>query len=213
MFRVLAKVWWLLAICGISDAVLAVMNLLMTDPEGLPGLRLFALPNQVWNMSIVALLAGACAIAAGLFSSRKGKTWLLSLHGFALGVYGLIGLSPLVKGPLSFRLVSLLFVLMAVSLGVFSLEAAKWQQSNRRGRWFFFVSGGLTLCFALSYTAVSMNLIRFVPPPLFWTWMSLNFGLFAAITIYFAMGSKGYGISQFGSVEILPQVQNPRLAH
>jgi len=94
----LAKTWWLLALCGIIDAICAAMNLLMLNPDGSLSLRRFALPNAVWDMSVLALVAGACAITAGLWNSGSGNSWLLSLHGLALGAFGLIGVSPLVKG-------------------------------------------------------------------------------------------------------------------
>ncbi len=84
LFRALSKIWWLLALCGIVDAMCAAMNLLMLNPEGSLGLRRFALPNTVWDMSMLALVAGACAITAGLWNSGRGNSWLLSLHGLAL---------------------------------------------------------------------------------------------------------------------------------
>ena len=97
MIGALAKTWWLLALCGIIDAICAAMNLLMLNPDGSLSLRRFALPNAVWDMSMLALVAGACAITAGLWNSGSGNSWLLSLHGLALGAFGLIGVSPLVS--------------------------------------------------------------------------------------------------------------------
>src|SRR5215472_12854300 len=72
----LAKTWWLLALCGIIDAICAAMNLLMLNPDGSLSLRRFALPNAVWDMSMLALVAGACAITAGLWNSGSGNSWL-----------------------------------------------------------------------------------------------------------------------------------------
>src|SRR5437867_8666333 len=115
--RALSKVWWLLALCGVFDAMCAAMNLLMVNLDGSLSLRRFGLPNAVWDMSMLALVAGACAISAGLWISGRRYSWLLSLHGLALSAFGLIGVSPLVRGPLSFRPISLLFMLMAVSVG------------------------------------------------------------------------------------------------
>ncbi|HEX6502436.1 MAG TPA: hypothetical protein VF011_04260, partial [Terriglobales bacterium] len=125
MFRALSKTWWLLALCGIIDAVSAVMNLLMINTDGWLRLRRLASLDQVWDMSMLALLAGVCAIAAGLWNFGRGNSWLLSLHGIALGAFGLIGVSPLVRGPLSFRPISLLFVLMAVSVSAFAWRSAR----------------------------------------------------------------------------------------
>jgi uncharacterized membrane protein HdeD (DUF308 family) len=116
LIRALTKAWWLLALCGVLDAMHAAMNLLMLSPNRSLSLRSFAMPNAVWDMGMLALAAGACAIAAGLLSSGRDNSWLLSLHGLALVAFGLIAVSPLVRGSLSFRPVSLLFVLMALSI-------------------------------------------------------------------------------------------------
>ena len=73
-------------------------------------------------MGIVALVTGICAIGAGLWSVGKDNSWLLSLHGLALGAFGVITIFPVVRGPLSFRPVSLLFALMAASIGAFAFK-------------------------------------------------------------------------------------------
>src|SRR5215469_3335247 len=88
LFRALRKTWWLLAVAGIADAMSAAMNLLMMNPDRSLSLREFALANQVWDMSMLALLAGACAVVAGLWNSGKDYSWLLSLHGVALAAFG-----------------------------------------------------------------------------------------------------------------------------
>lgn len=198
MLRALNKVWWLLALCGIIDAMYAAMNLLMMTPDGSLILRRFAPPNQVWDMSMLALLAGACAIAAGLWSSARGNSWLLSLHGLALAAFGLIGISPLVRGPLSFRPISLLFVLMAVSVGVFALRSARTQQSGLPDKWFLNVSGVVSLAFALSFIAVGFRWLRLEPPHSYWIWMSSYFCLCAIFMLYLALRAYGQRVSLSG---------------
>jgi len=213
LFRALSKIWWLLALCGIIDAVLAAMNLLMMNPDGSLNLRRFALPNQVWDMSILALVAGACAIAAGLWNSGRGNSWLLSLHGFALGAFGLIGISPLVKGPLSFRPISLLFVLMAVGVGAFALGSMRTPQTGAPDRWFLTVSGAVSLGFALSFIAVGFGWVRLGQPHSFWIWMSSDYGLFAIFMLYLALRAYGQRVSRSGPRELLRPIQSPRHAH
>lgn len=95
MSGTLSKTWWLLALCGILDATHASINLLMMK---LPlTYRIFGSnSNAVRDMGLLALAAGACAIAAGLWSVGKYHSGLLSLHGLALGAFGLIVVSPLV---------------------------------------------------------------------------------------------------------------------
>ena len=184
--RALTKTWWLLALCGILDAMQAAMNLLMLSPNGSLSLRRFGLPNSVWDMGMLALGAGACALAAGLWSSGRDRSWLLSLHGLALGAFGLIGVSPLVRGPLSFRPVSLLFVVMAVSIGAFALGTAHTRRSHAPERWYLGVAGAASIGFAFSFLAVGFDWVM-LPPHLFWVWMSSYFGFCAVFMVWLAL--------------------------
>ena len=109
MTRALIKTWWLLALCGVLDAMHAAINLVMLNPDS-----------------------------------------SLNLRNFALGAFGLIGVSPLVRGPLSFRPVSLLFLVMAVSIGAFAVGTAQTRQSDARERWFLGVAGAASIGFAFS---------------------------------------------------------------
>src|SRR5579864_4297194 len=84
----LTKTWWLLTLCGVLDAMQAAMNLLMLNADGSFALRRFGLANAVWDMGVLALAAGACAIAAGVWNAGRNHSWLLSLHGLALGSFG-----------------------------------------------------------------------------------------------------------------------------
>jgi hypothetical protein len=198
LFRALSKSWWLLALCGIVDAICAALNFLMLNPDGSLSLRRFALPNAVWDMSMLALVAGACAITAGVWNSGRGNSWLLSVHGLALGAFGLIGISPLVRGALSFRPISLLFVLMAVSVGAFALGTAQTLRNGGPDRWFLSVSGAASLGFAFSFIAVGFGGVRLGPPHSFWIWMSSYFGLCAIFMLYLALRLRNHGVSQLG---------------
>lgn len=173
------KGWWLLAGCGIIDAICAAMNALMVNPSA----------HFVWDMSALALLAGACAIAAGLWNSGRGNTWLLVLHGLALSAFGLIGVSPLIRGPLGFRPVSLLFVLMAISVGAFALGAADGRLAS--------LCGAVSLAFACCFLAVGFGWVRLGPPPAYWIWMSSYFA-FTALCMW-SMAVHFHGSSQPGS--------------
>jgi hypothetical protein len=209
LFRALSKFWWLLALCGVADAMCAALNFLMRNPDGSLSLRRFALPNAVWDMSMLAIVAGACAITAGVWNSCRRSSWPLSLHGLALGAFGLIGISPLVRGPLSFRPISLLFVLMAVSVGAFALGAARTPRSGGPDRWFLNVSGAASIGFAFSFIAVGLGWVRLGSPPSFWIWMSSYFGLCAVFMLYLAWRARSQGVSRSGSRKVLPPI--PRL--
>ena len=213
MIRALTKAWWLLALCGVLDAMHAAMNLLMLPPDGSLSLRRYALPDGVWDMGMLALAAGACAIAAGLWNFGRDNSWLLSLHGLALGAFGLIGVSPLVRGPLSFRPVSLLFVVMAVSIGAFAFGSAQTQRSGARERWFLRVAGAASIGFAFSFFAVGFAWVRLGPPHSFWIWMSSYFGFCAIFMLWLALRVHSQGLSQSGQREALPPIRSPRDAH
>src|SRR5207247_5045666 len=82
-----------------------------------------------WNGTVVflgklALAAGACTIAAGIWRSTKGKSWLLVLNGLALSALGLI-FNNLTQYRISFRTVALLLVVMALSIGILALVTAR----------------------------------------------------------------------------------------
>ncbi|HVN05377.1 MAG TPA: hypothetical protein VMT86_13215 [Bryobacteraceae bacterium] len=185
----------MLALCGILDAACAAMNLLMLNPDA---------PNMVRNMSMLALAAGVCAVVAGLPFSGRGSSWLLALHGLALGTFGLIGVSPLVRGPLSFRALSVLFVLMAGSIALFALRAVQTRRTGTPDTWFFSVIGVASMGFAISFIAVGFGWIR-PGPQTFWTGMGSYFGVCAVFMLYLAL--RG------GSQASVPLIRTPRHAH
>jgi uncharacterized membrane protein HdeD (DUF308 family) len=208
--RALYNAWWLLALSGILDAMYATINLLMMNPSLI--LRRFASATAVWDMGITALTAGACVIAAGLWSVGKDHSWLLSLHGLALGAFGLIAVSPLVKGPLSFRPVSLLFTVMAASMGAFALETARTQRRGSRGRWFLIAAGAASISFAFSFIGVGF-FFRLEPPQIFFIWMSSYFVFCAVFMLWLAFRLHSRAIGQSDQMEPLSPLPSPRHAH
>src|SRR5579864_1830620 len=107
----LIKSWWLLALCGVLDATISVINF---DHAG----NGFHSRAPVTNMGMLALAAGACTIAAGMWSSRNGKSWLLVLNGLALGAFGLI-LTGTFGSRIQFRTTALLIVVTEMSIGIY----------------------------------------------------------------------------------------------
>ena len=212
MSGTLSKAWWLLALCGILDAMHASINLLMMK---LPlTYRIFGSNlSAVRDMGLLALAAGACTIAAGLWSGGKDQSWLLSLHGLTLGAFGVIIVSPLVRGPLSFRPVSLLFTVMAVSLGAFALGTAQTQRRGGTERWFLLTVGAASIGFAFSFIAVGFHLVRLEPPNAYFIWMSSYFGLCALFMLWLAFRVHSRDFSQSGQTEPLSPLPSPRHAH
>lgn len=210
MGRALSGTWWLLALCGVFDAMHAAMNLLMMNPS--LALRGFALTTVVWDMGMLALAAGASAIAAGLWSAGKDNSWLLSLHGLALAAFGAIAVSPLVKGPLSFRPISLLFTVTAASIGTFALKTATRQPRGARGKWLPIAAGAVSIGFAFSFIAVGF-LVRLEPPQAFFIWMSSYLAFCAVFMLWLAFHLHSRGLSQSGQTKPLSPAPNPQPAH
>jgi hypothetical protein len=175
--------------------------------------RIFGSNSNAVRDMVLALAAGACAIAAGLWCVGKYHSWLLSLHGLSLGALGFIVVSPLVKGPLSFRPVSLLFTVMAVSIGAFALETARTQRRGSRGRWFLLTAGAASIGFAFSFIAVGFHLVRLEPPNAFFIWMSSYFGFCALFMLWLAFRVHSRGLSQSDQTEPLSRLPSPRHAH
>ena len=150
MIRTLSRNWWLLALCGVLHAVISVICLAhyMRD-TGFNGWS-----TNVWSSVVfvgeLALAAGACTMAAGIWRSAKGKCWPLVLNGLALGALGLI-LTGIFGSSISFRTVAFLIIVMATSIGIFELLTARTlrRQHHLADGWFLGLAGVLSVGFAL----------------------------------------------------------------
>lgn len=86
LLRKLIKSWWLLALCAVLDAIISIIYLMRRDTDG-------TVTFHPWHATAVflgklTLAAGLCTIAAGLWNSRKGKSWLPVLNGLAGSAWG-----------------------------------------------------------------------------------------------------------------------------
>jgi uncharacterized membrane protein HdeD (DUF308 family) len=158
LIQTLIKNWWLLALCGVIDAIYSVTNLLMPGPDGSLTLRTFAERGTILQLGVLALAAGACTIAAAIWSSKKGKPWLLVLNGLALSALGLICLFW--TGRLAFRTVALLFVVMALSIGILELATALTLRRHVANEWFLGLAGAASVGFALAFLALAFRWIK-----------------------------------------------------
>ncbi len=139
------KNWWLLALRGVLEAIISVIYLIMyTGGDG---------PNfSGWNDTAfllfrLTLAAGVCTIAAGIWRSLKGKSWLLILNGLAFSAQGLI---PFVwNGFISFRVFALLIVVMATTFGILALAIARNLRPDGVDKWFFGLAGATSRWFSL----------------------------------------------------------------
>ena len=147
------KNWWLLALSGVLDAMYAALNFFTSDPVRM---------STVERMGLLALAAGACTVAAGLWSFKRGASWLLVLNGLACTTLGL--LLAFWRGPLAFRTIALLIVVMALSAGIYEL-------ADRRRR-LLSAAGLASIGFALAFLAFVFHWIKLDPSSphqtLFW---------------------------------------------
>jgi len=166
---------WPLVLAGVLQAVFAVLNLLMQDPDAVT-LRRFMTGNITALQAKLALAAGICTIAAGVWRSGRGKFWLLVLDGLALGVYGLL---PFVWGdrPLYFRpYFALLLVMMAMSIGILALASARTLHGHVADKWLLGLAGTASVGFALAFFALDFRWIALERPGSLFLLLAFFFG-------------------------------------
>lgn len=169
-------VWnWLLVLAGVLQAAFAVLNLLMRDPDAVT-LHRFMTGSTADLQAKLALAAGICTIAAGVWRSGRGRFWLLVLDGLALGVYGLL---PAVWGdrPLYFRpYFALLLVMMAVSIGVLALASARTLRGHLADKWILGLAGTASVGFAVAFFALDFRWIALERPGSLFLLLAFFFG-------------------------------------
>jgi hypothetical protein len=191
------KCRWLLALCGILDVIISVIYWIMYDtgPAG-------PLTFHEWNgtaviLSRLALAAGVCTVAAGIWRCAKGKSWLLVLNGLAFSAYGLIPL--LWRGPLSFDLFALLLVVMAMTMGILALVIARTLRRYVADEWFFGLAGAGSVGFALAFLALVNRWIQLERRPFHpsvFLWLCFYFGFSAICMLGLALRLHRLGPSQ-----------------
>lgn len=177
---------WLLVLCGLLEAVVGLLNLITRDPSGSVWLRKFAVESAVVFQGKFALAAGACGLAAGIVMALRNKSWLLALNGLALCAYGLLSIFWS-SGRLAFLPVALLFVVMAMSLGIFALAFTPRLHQGVE-KWLFGLCGAVLLGFGLAFLALGYQLIGFHGPGSYFLWSSSYFGLSAVCTLAIGLG-------------------------
>ena len=209
MIQTLTKNWWLLGLCGVLAAIISVVYLIIyyTTPDvpGGNGMELF--------LNSLAVVAGVCTIAASLWRSAKGKSWLLVLNGLALIAYGLMALFW--RGPLSFRFFALLLVVTATTFGILALAIARTLRSRVADEWFFGLAGAASVGFALAFLALGNHWIqlerRLFHPSVF-LWFCFYFGFSAICILGLALRLHSLS-SQSTPWQTLPPLGNPKHAH
>jgi uncharacterized membrane protein HdeD (DUF308 family) len=210
LIQTLTKNWWLLGLCGVLVAIMSVIYLIIYDttPDVRWGNGMEVLVNRL------ALAAGACTIAASIWRSAKGKSWLLALNGLALSAYGLMALFW--RGPLSFRFFALLLVVMAMSFGILALAIARTLRRRVADEWFFGLAGAASIGFALAFLALAnrwIQLERRLFHPSIFLWFCFYFGFSAICMLGLALRLHKLGTSQSDQWNQSTPLVNPKHAH
>jgi hypothetical protein len=71
MTQSLVKSWWLLALCGVLDALFAVLICLMGSPDGSPILRTFIHSRDAFSQLGSFALAAGCARLGPAFGVQE----------------------------------------------------------------------------------------------------------------------------------------------
>jgi uncharacterized membrane protein HdeD (DUF308 family) len=206
LIQTLTKNWWLLGLCGVLDAIISGIYLIIydTSPDihGGNGMEVF--------LNRLALAAGACTIAASIWRSAKGKSWLLVLNGLALSAHGLMALFW--RGPLSFRFFALLVVVMAMTFGILALAIARTLRGRVADEWFFGLAGAASIGFALAFLALAnrwIQLERRLFHPSIFLWFCFYFGFSAICMLGLALRLHSVSRSKPAPWEALPPFGNP----
>jgi hypothetical protein len=190
------RTWWLLASCGVLDAIYSGMMFFMQGPDGYLTLRTSVDSNRTLvHVGVLALAAGAVTIAAGICSYRDRKSWLVGLivvNGLASSALGLI-----LCGTFGFRIgfgsLARLTVLMALSIGVYELVTAR-TLLHHTDQWVLGAAGVLSLAFAGAFLAFAYGWIQLEPRPLAdFLWFGSYFGFSAICMLWLALHLHGPG--------------------
>lgn len=188
LIRRLINNWWLLACCGVLDAIISLIYLGTSDVAG-------PLTFHAWHRTAVVLGrltlgAGICTIAAGFWSSTKSRSWLLVLNGFACSALG--ASFAFWTGPLAFRTVALLVVVMALSIGIHELTTARAFR-HLAGEWLLSAAGVASVCFAVAFLAFVFRWMELRPssPTQSWHWLGSYFGFSAVCMLVLANPLSG----------------------
>jgi uncharacterized membrane protein HdeD (DUF308 family) len=193
MAQSLVKRWWLLALCGVLDALFAVQIVLMGSPDGSPNLRTFIHGRDaISRLGLLAVAAGVCTIGASVWGSRKDNSWLLLLNGLACSSLGLL-IALGANRPITFRTIALVIVIMAMSIGLYELATARTLRGHRIDEWLLGAAGVVSVGFAVVFLAFVLRWIRLYPSPSAQTfdWLGAYFGFTAICMVGLALRLSG----------------------
>ncbi len=156
---------WLLAVCGVLDALIAILIVVMGNPDGSANLRtLIHGRGAVSQLGLLALASGACTIAASIWGSKKDNSWLLMLNGLACSSLGLLVTLGATR-QITFRTIALVMVIVAMSIGLYELTTARTLRRHPADEWLFGAAGVVSVGFAVAFLAFVLRWIKLDPSP------------------------------------------------
>ncbi len=195
MIQTLSKNWLLLALCGVLDAMISVIYLIMRHTDG--PLTFHSWGGTVAFLGKLALAAGACTIVAGIWRSAEGKCWLLVMNGLALSAFGLFHFFA--RFRISFLTFALLVIVMAMSVGILELVTARTlgRQLHVVDEWLLGSAGVASVGFALAFFALGLGWIKMQPGSHSdLLWLGSFFGFSAICMLGLGLRLHGLGPSQ-----------------
>ena len=201
MIQRMIQSWWLLALCGALDAIISIIYLMRQDTGG-------TLTFHSWHGTTVllgklTLAAGTCMIAAGVWNLKKNGSWLLVLNGLASSALGMS--FAFWTGPLAFRAVAFLVVVMAMSIGCYELLMARMLRPLA-GEWLLGAAGVASFGFAFAFLAFVFRWIRLEPssPTQSLHWLGSYFAFSAICMLALILRLHRPGVSQSGHWQAFP---------
>lgn len=182
--------WWLLALCGVFDAIISAVYLIRQDSD--EPLTYHAWHGTMLYLGRLTLAAGVCTVAAGVWNSRKSNSWLLVLNGIACSALGAI--FAFWTGPLAFRTIALLIVVMALSIGIYEFAIARFSRRLSYG-----ALGVLSIGFGLAFLGFPFKWISLDPtaPAQSLHWLGSYFVFSAISMLVLILRRPRPGLSQF----------------
>jgi hypothetical protein len=117
---------------------------------------------------------------------------MLVLNGLACSALGLI-LAFRAGGQISFRTIALLVVVMAMSIAIYELAAARRVGSRLAAEWLLGAAGAVSLGFASAFLAFALHWIKLDPgsPAQTLHWLGSYFGFAAICMVGLALRPDG----------------------
>jgi len=177
-------------LCSLFYAPFSFMILFIWSPNGFRTLHTFAhYRSSIEQLGLVALPAGVCTVATGIWNAREANSWLLVLNGLAcsaLGTVVVLGASR----QITFRSIAIAIVVMAVSIGLYELVTAKTLPRHRVDEWLLTAAGVIAIGFGGVFLGFVFGWIRLDPSPSAQTfdWLGSYFGFSSICMLVLAWG-------------------------